>query len=244
MTHVTETDRLEQMIRQQVVERGISDVRVLDALRAVPRERFFDEQSQADAFADRASSIGHGQTISQPYIVALMTQRLDVQADHHVLEVGTGSGYQTAVLAQLAAEVYTIERVKPLLDASFDRLGSLGLRNVHFRLGDGSRGWPEHGPFDRILITAGAPAVPEALLLDQLDRRRHCRAARRRHRSAGVVIGHTTRKRAGAGRHLLVPIRPARGRAGLAVACHAASVNLMPLSVRDSSVLRSYVARI
>ena len=168
MTEVTENSRLETMIRQQLVERGIDDARVLDAMRAVPRERFFAEDNQAEAFADRATSIGHGQTISQPYIVALMTQRLDVQRSHRVLEVGTGSGYQTAVLAQLAAEVFTVERVKPLLDSAFERLGSLGIRNVHFHLGDGSRGWHERAPFDRILIGAGAPAIPEPLLLEQL----------------------------------------------------------------------------
>src|ERR1041385_7733598 len=113
MNDVIEVSKLERMIRQQVIERGITDERLLAALRAVPRERFFAEDLADEAYADRAAPIGHGQTISQPYIVALMTQRLEVRAEHKVLEIGTGSGYQTAILARLGAEVYTIERVKP-----------------------------------------------------------------------------------------------------------------------------------
>jgi protein-L-isoaspartate(D-aspartate) O-methyltransferase len=134
----------------------------------VPREKFFPDDSRQAAYADRAAPIGHGQMISQPYMVALMTHRLDVQPKHKVLELGTGSGYQTAVLAQLAGAVYTIERVKPLLDEAFERVLSLGLRNVHFRHGDGTVGWPQAGPFDRILITAGAPELPKSLLLTNL----------------------------------------------------------------------------
>ncbi len=120
------------------------------------------------AFDDRAAGIGHGQTISQPFMVALMTQRLGVRAEHRVLEVGTGSGYQAAILAQLAAEVYTVERIKPLLDAAWERLMGLNLRNVHFRFGDGTLGWPEMGMFDRVMVTAGAPEVPGKLLRGQL----------------------------------------------------------------------------
>lgn len=168
MNQLTETSQLEMMIRRQVIDRGITDQRVIDALRSVPRERFFDDSTRADAFADRASAIGFGQTISQPYIVALMSQRLEIQSHHTVLEIGTGSGYQTAILARLAREVYTIERVKPLLDDAFERLMDLGIRNVHFHHGDGTRGWPTHAPFDRILIAAGAPQVPSSLLLSQL----------------------------------------------------------------------------
>jgi protein-L-isoaspartate(D-aspartate) O-methyltransferase len=168
MQNATEVSPLEKMIQQQVVERGIRDARVLDALRAVPRELFFPEESRKAAFADRAAPIGHGQTISQPYMVALMTQRLDLRPDHRVLEVGTGSGYQTAVLCHLAGDVYSVERVKPLLDAAFERVLGLGLRNVHFRHGDGTLGWPEQAPFDRVLITAGAPEMPRNLLLGQL----------------------------------------------------------------------------
>jgi protein-L-isoaspartate(D-aspartate) O-methyltransferase len=156
------------MIQQQVVDRGISDERLLDALRKVPRDRFFPAGSKDAVFADRAAPIGHGQTISQPYMVALMTHRLEVQAGHKVLEVGTGSGYHTAILAQLAGEVYSVERVKPLLDAAFERLMGLGIRNVHFRYSDGTLGWKEQGPYDRVIITAGAPELPKKLLLDQL----------------------------------------------------------------------------
>jgi len=168
MQKVTEMSPLERMIQQQVVERGIRDERVLDALRAVPREQFFQEESKQSAFADRAAPIGHGQTISQPYMVALMSQRLDLRPQHRVLEIGTGSGYQTAVLCHLAGDVYTVERVKPLLDAAFERVLGLGLRNVHFRHADGTLGWPDAAPFDRILITAGAPELPRNLLLGQL----------------------------------------------------------------------------
>jgi protein-L-isoaspartate(D-aspartate) O-methyltransferase len=167
-TQVADWTPLERMIQQQVVERGIRDERVLDALRAVPREKFFPDDAQAEAYADRAAPIGHGQSISQPYIVALMTRHLDVQGGHKVLELGTGSGYQTAILSRLAGEVYSIERVKPLLDEAFERVLSLGARNVHFRHGDGTLGWPEAAPFDRILIAAGAPVVPKVLLQTQL----------------------------------------------------------------------------
>jgi protein-L-isoaspartate(D-aspartate) O-methyltransferase len=168
MQNATEVSPLERMIQQQVVERGIRDPRVLDALRAVPRELFFPEESRKAAFADRAAPIGHGQTISQPYMVALMTQRLELRPEHRVLEIGTGSGYQTAVLCHLAGDVYSVERVKPLLDVAFERVLGLGLRNVHFRHGDGTLGWPEHAPFDRVLVTAGAPELPRQLLLGQL----------------------------------------------------------------------------
>ena len=165
---LTELSPLERMIQQQVIERGIRNDRLVAALRTVPREKFFLQDARQEAYAARAAPIGHGQTISEPYIVALMTDRLDAQPDHKVLEIGTGSGYQTAILGRLAGQVYSVERVKPLLDAAFERLLDLGLRNVHFRHGDGTLGWPEQAPFDRILITAGAPVVPRHLLLSQL----------------------------------------------------------------------------
>jgi protein-L-isoaspartate(D-aspartate) O-methyltransferase len=168
MNELKEPTRQETMIQQQVIDRGIRDERVLTAMRSISRDRFFPSGSKDEAFADRAAPIGHGQTISQPYIVALMTERLDLQPSHRVLEVGTGSGYQTAILARLAGEVYSIERLKPLLDVAWERLMELNLRNVHFKHGDGSRGWPDAGPFDRILITAGAPRIPDRLLLEQL----------------------------------------------------------------------------
>ncbi len=165
---LTERSPLERMIQQQLVERGIRDERVIEAIRATPRERFFPDDAQAEAYADRPGAIGMGQTISQPYIVALMTQHLGVRPGHSVLEIGTGSGYQTAILARLAGEVYSVERLKPLLDEAFERVLALGVRNVHFRHGDGTAGWPERAPFDRILIAAGAPVLPTALLQRQL----------------------------------------------------------------------------
>jgi protein-L-isoaspartate(D-aspartate) O-methyltransferase len=165
---LTEQSPLERMIQQQVIDRGIRDERVIGALRSVPREKFFPPDVRDGAYADKSFPIGHGQTISQPYIVALMTQRLDLKPEHKVLELGTGSGYQTAILARLAGQIYSIERLKPLLDEAFERVLELGLRNVHFRYGDGTLGWPEEAPFDRVLITAGAPEVPRALLLGHL----------------------------------------------------------------------------
>jgi protein-L-isoaspartate(D-aspartate) O-methyltransferase len=168
MNQLEELSPFEKMLRHQVIDRGIRDPRVIEAMRSVPREQFFPKDVRDKAYADGAAPIGHGQTISQPYIVALMTQRLDVHANHRVLEIGTGSGYQTCILARLAKEVYTLERVKPLLDEAFERVLQLNLKNVHFRHGDGTKGWPEAAPFDRILITAGAPALPEKLLKAQL----------------------------------------------------------------------------
>jgi protein-L-isoaspartate(D-aspartate) O-methyltransferase len=168
MSQLSEISAQEQMIRQQIIDRGIRDQRVIDALRSVPREKFFLPDARESAFADRAAPIGHGQTISQPYMVALMTERLDVQASHKVLEIGTGSGYHTAILARLAHEVYTLERLKPLLDDAWEKIMSLDIRKVHFRHGDGTLGWPQAAPFDRILIAAGAPAIPEKLLMAQL----------------------------------------------------------------------------
>jgi len=168
MKQLSSSSSLEKMIRQQLIERGIHDKAVLEAIRKVPREQFFPSDMREHAHADKAAPIGHGQTISQPYMVALMTQKLALKKDHRVLEIGTGSGYQTAILANLAAEVYTVERVKPLLDDAFERLMSLGYRNVHLHYGDGTLGWEKHAPYDRIMITAGAPEMPRALLMSQL----------------------------------------------------------------------------
>jgi protein-L-isoaspartate(D-aspartate) O-methyltransferase len=168
MNKIRELSPLEWMIRTQVVDRGIEDAHVIEAMRRVPRDKFFKPGSSDLAYADQAAPIGHGQTISQPYIVALMTHRLDVRPNHKVLEIGTGSGYQTAILSRLAGEVYSVERVKPLLDEAFERLMEMGCRNVHFKYGDGSLGWAEPAPFDRILIAAGAPELPRKLLISQL----------------------------------------------------------------------------
>jgi protein-L-isoaspartate(D-aspartate) O-methyltransferase len=168
MNRIQTNGSMEQMIQQQIIDRGISTPRVLDAIRATPREAFFPPDQTAGVYSDRPSPIGHGQTISQPYIVALMTDRLKLEPSHKVLEIGTGSGYQTALLARLCNEVYTVERIKPLLDDAWERLMQLQLRNVRFRHGDGSLGWPVAAPFDRILISAGAPELPDEILRTQL----------------------------------------------------------------------------
>ena len=156
-----------RMVATQIRARGIGDPRVLAAMEEVPRERFVPPSRQHEAFNDCALGIAYGQTISQPYVVAAMTVSLALAPDHRVLEIGTGSGYQTAILARLVREVYTIERVEPLLESASLLLDELGLRNVHYRAGDGSEGWPEAAPFDRIIVTAAAPEVPQSLI-DQL----------------------------------------------------------------------------
>ncbi len=157
-----------ETLAESLRTRGITDERVLAAIAAVDRERFVPPESAAYAWDDVALPIASGQTISQPYIVALMTEALALWGDETVLEIGTGSGYQTAILAKLAGEVYSIERVKPLLDEAWNRLMDMNVRNAHFRHGDGTLGWPEHVPFDRILIAAGAPVLPRQLLQTQL----------------------------------------------------------------------------
>jgi protein-L-isoaspartate(D-aspartate) O-methyltransferase len=168
MASITQKSPLERMIQSQVIDRGIRDSQLIDAMRQVPRDRFFPTQDRQGAYEDNAAPIGYGQTISQPYIVALMTQALELSGTQRLLELGTGSGYHTAILSRLAGEVFTVERIKPLLDAAFERLLDLGCRNVHFRHADGTLGWPEDAPFDRIIIGAGAPEVPRKLLLAQL----------------------------------------------------------------------------
>ena len=146
---------------------GIADERVLSALARVPRERFVPEASRADAWANVALPIGAGQTISQPFVVALMTAALGLRGGERVLEVGTGSGYQTAILAELAAEVVSVERHAALATGAEALLRELGYRNVAVHVGDGTTGWPEDAPYDRIIVTAGGPRVPPPLL-DQL----------------------------------------------------------------------------
>jgi protein-L-isoaspartate(D-aspartate) O-methyltransferase len=154
----------ERMVETQIADRGVRDARVLDALRRVERHRFVPEAARPFAYEDTPLSIGHRQTISQPYVVALMTELARVGPRERVLEVGTGSGYQAAVLALLAREVYSVEIVEPLAREARERLASLGYGNVTVRTGDGYRGWPEKAPFDAILLTAAAPEIPEPLL--------------------------------------------------------------------------------
>jgi protein-L-isoaspartate(D-aspartate) O-methyltransferase len=160
--------RRRQMVERQLVPRGITDLRVLEAISALPRHLFVEEALQGKAYSDNALPIGSRQTISQPYIVGLMTQLLKVGPADRVLEIGTGSGYQTALLSRLARTVHTIERLRALSTRAKQILRGIGCDNVHFRVGDGTAGWPEEAPFSRILVTAGAPAVP-APLLAQLD---------------------------------------------------------------------------
>jgi len=153
----------EEMVERQIVARGVRDERVLAAMRKVPRREFVPEPLAAQAHDDHPLPIGHGQTISQPYIVAYMTEALGLEGGETVLEVGTGSGYQAAVLAVIAARVYTIEIVAPLAEEARERLEKLGYDNVEVRAGDGYQGWPEAAPFDAIMVTAAAPRVPEPL---------------------------------------------------------------------------------
>jgi len=155
------------MVRQQLVRRGIVDEDVLAAMAGVPREAFVPEALRAHAYADCAQAIGLGQTISQPIIVALMTQALHLGGTERVLEIGTGTGYQTAILCELAAHVWTIERLAELRDSAAERLAALAHMSVSLRVGDGSCGWPAHAPFDRIMVTAAVPHRPE-ILLEQL----------------------------------------------------------------------------
>ncbi len=153
----------EQMVEQQLVDRGIRSERVLAVMRKVPRHEFVSESVRSEAYHDRPLPIGQGQTISQPYIVAFMTEVADPQPGQRVLEVGTGSGYQAAVLAELAGEVYTIELLPELAEQARQRLERLGYKSVHVKSGDGYQGWPEKAPFDAIVVTCGAKEVPEPL---------------------------------------------------------------------------------
>ncbi len=155
------------MMEGQIVARGIKDTRVLAALRDTPRHEFVPEALRDQAYQDRPLPIGFGQTISQPYIVALMSEVLELSGDEIVLEIGTGSGYQAAVLGRLAKEVYTIEIVPELGERAERDLARLGFLNVHVRVGDGYQGWPEHAPFDAIIVTAAPQQVPQPLV-DQL----------------------------------------------------------------------------
>ncbi len=151
------------MVALQLEPRGIKDPRVLDAMRRVPRHLFVPGHLQDRAYDDMALPIGEGQTISQPYMVAAMTELLDLTGTERVLEIGTGSGYQAALLAELSREVFTIERISALADEAAARFRSLGYENISVRVSDGTLGWPEQAPFDRIIITAASPSVPEPL---------------------------------------------------------------------------------
>lgn len=152
------------MVAEQIRARGVHDERVLAALERVPRECFLPNDLRHEAHRDHPVPIGHGQTISQPYIVGYMTEALRLESTHRVLEIGTGCGYQTAVLAELAAQVYSIELIPELADRARETIERMGYRNVAIRAGDGYNGWPECAPFDRIIGAAAAPHVPNALV--------------------------------------------------------------------------------
>jgi protein-L-isoaspartate(D-aspartate) O-methyltransferase len=154
----------ECMVATQIEARGITDPLVLDAMRSVPRERFVPATMAEFAYDDGPLPIGKGQTISQPYIVAVMTQAARIKPGARVLEIGAGSGYGAAVLSRIAAEVYTVERIGDLAESARRRLAGLGYSNVHVLEGDGTLGWAEHAPYDAILVTAGAPRAPKTLL--------------------------------------------------------------------------------
>jgi protein-L-isoaspartate(D-aspartate) O-methyltransferase len=156
-----------RMIDSQLRARGISDPRVLEAMRKVPRHLFVPEAYRSRAYEDGPLPIGHDQTISQPYIVAYMSEALELRPTHRVLEIGTGSGYQAAILGELSADVYTMEIVPELAERARAALNEAGYRNVHVRQGNGYLGWPEMSPFDRIIVTAAPDAIPQALV-DQL----------------------------------------------------------------------------
>jgi len=154
----------QRMVEEQIIGRGIRDERVLAAMRKVPRHEFLPEAMRGNAYVDQALPIGEGQTMSQPYMVALMTQILELTGTERVLEIGTGSGYQAAVLAELAGKVYTVERIKALAERARGVLDRLGYRSVALKVYDGTYGWKEMSPFDAIMVTAGAPHIPDALV--------------------------------------------------------------------------------
>lgn len=154
----------EAMVQQQLVSRGISDARVLNAFRKVPRHKFVPSTYIDEAYCDYPLPIGKGQTISQPYMVALMTECLCVKKSDRILEIGTGSGYQSAILAELAGEVYTIERIESLAHMAEENLRNVSYKNVRIKIDDGTLGWPNYAPYDGIIITAGAPRIPKSLL--------------------------------------------------------------------------------
>jgi protein-L-isoaspartate(D-aspartate) O-methyltransferase len=157
----------DRMVKEQIVRRGVTGERVLAAVRKVPREEFVPPDSRAESYSDGPLPIGYGQTISQPYVVAFMTEQLQPQPTDRVLEIGTGSGYQAAVLAELVAEVYSIEIVEPLVKTAEATLQRLGYKNVHVKAGDGYKGWSEYAPFDAVIVTCAPDHVPQPLV-DQL----------------------------------------------------------------------------
>jgi protein-L-isoaspartate(D-aspartate) O-methyltransferase len=160
-------EKRQRMVKEQLMPRGIHEQRVLAAMAKVPREEFVPEHLRAASYADQPLPIGYDQTISQPFIVAFMTEQLRPQPHDRLLEIGTGSGYQAAILAELVADVYSIEIIEPLARTAEATLQRLGYKNVHVKVGDGYKGWPEHAPFDAVIVTCAPDHVPRALV-DQL----------------------------------------------------------------------------
>lgn len=157
----------QKMVQRQLVARGITDARVLAAMGLVPRHLFVEEALRGEAYDDNPLPIGDGQTISQPYMVAVMTELLETTGPERILEIGTGSGYQAAILSRLCQWVFTVERIKRLSDRAQKVVKACGYENISFRVSDGTRGWPSEAPFDGIIVTAGAPRIPD-ILVDQL----------------------------------------------------------------------------
>ena len=195
-----------RMVRQQIEARGVRDPRVLEAMRTVRREQFVPESVRTYSTSDTPLPIGFDQTISQPYIVAYMTELLELDPDHRVLEIGTGSGYQTAVLATLCDHVYSIEIVPELAERSAKILQELDYRNVSVRLGDGYLGWPEHAPYDRIIVTAAPPELPQALV-DQLATQGRLVAPVGRNPDAQKIVLVTKDARGNVRRRNQLPVR-------------------------------------
>jgi protein-L-isoaspartate(D-aspartate) O-methyltransferase len=193
----------EEMVKSQIEHRGVRDERVLEAMRRVPRELFIDKKDVEYAFHDGPLCIGCGQTISQPYIVAYMTEMLGIEETDRVLEIGTGSGYQTAVLAELASEVYTIEIVEELSVRARELLRERGYSNIFFLAGDGSLGWPDKVPFDAIMVTAAPDRTPERLVEQLADGGRMIVPVGRSEQSLELV----TRKGVGVDRRTLIGVR-------------------------------------
>ena len=154
----------ERMVKEQIIARKVKDKRVIEAMKKVPRHVFVDKIYYHQAYNDYPLPVGHGQTISQPYMVAVMTELLELKGEEKVLEIGTGSGYQTAILSLLCSKVYTMERISELTQKARSRLDHLGFRNVGFMVGDGSIGWRDYAPYDGIMVTAGAPDIPNSLI--------------------------------------------------------------------------------
>ncbi|MFW6111831.1 MAG: protein-L-isoaspartate(D-aspartate) O-methyltransferase [Candidatus Bipolaricaulota bacterium] len=164
MIEEARNSRLERMISEQLADRGITDERILNAFRSNPRHLFVPDSRSHEAYSDRPLPIGEGQTISQPYIVALMTELLNLEASDTVLEIGTGSGFQTAILGSIAEEVFTVERKETLMERAKNIHRKLGFDNIQYKKGDGTKGWEDFAPYDKILATGSVPNIPDSLL--------------------------------------------------------------------------------